>query len=430
MRRRLAAFGREIADAALSPASEAACTLIDDAGGKLDELAIEGTRGSLSAYTAGQLAHRPSVNRAWVIDGWMPARTNVVFGGHGGTGKSMLMAMLAVCVSAGVPFYGLSSTRGPVLIYSCEDDVDEYLYRMRRAAEHMRVEFGELPITLVDALDSGADPALFASPPDDARAQAKLTPAGARLSQIVRATRPVLVILDAATDTFSGDEIRRREVRRYLRAMQHALAAWGPCVLHVLHVDKIAARGATTTDLYSGSTDWNNGVRARLAFYRPRLPGGEDEGEYEAGEASLRLELQKANYAKRGAFIELRYDEQAHVFVQVGGSEIAAAGGLVESIERRNAEEAIVAFVGEAQAKNDPVHAGQRANRNLHFRMRAADALPASFAGRSGPKRLFALVERLRAQGRVGVSAKPDGLRKQHDFLTITADAAAKTDAK
>jgi hypothetical protein len=213
------------------------------------------------------------------------------------------------------------------------------------------------------------------------------------------------VILDAATDTFGGDEIRRREVRRYLRAMQHALATWGPCVLHVLHVDKSAARSGTTTDLYSGSTDWNNGVRARLAFYRPHAPGGGEEDDDGIDEAPLRLELQKSNYSRRGAFIDLRYDAEAHVFVRVAGSDATAVGDLVSSISKRSDERSLLRAIAAAEDAGDPVHSSERANRNAAVRLAVRQDLPDRFRGRRGKKALFGCLLRL----------KHDGLLVEHE---------------
>jgi RecA-family ATPase len=425
--RRMAAIGLDVHRAAMHPALRSVDEIRAEAREALAELATQGGRDGMSTYSAAQLVQRPQVERAWIVDQWLPARTNAAIAGHGGTGKSMLMTMLTVCVGAGVPFYGLAVSRGPVLFYSCEDDVDECVYRMRRAAAHIRVDLEGLPITIIDALDSGADPALFAPPPDNPRALAMLTPAGVRLSEMVEVMRPALVVLDSATDAFGGDEIRRREVRRYLRAMQRALAAWGPCVLHVLHVDKIAARGAATTDLYSGSTDWNNGVRARLAFYRPRPPGDEDEGGADStADALLRLELQKANYAKGGAFIDLRYDEAGHTFVRAGGS-VAAAGDIVSSIRRQADERNILRALVTAEDARDPVFSAERSNRNAAIRLKAMDALPATFRGRAGAPRLFALLLRFKADGLIAEDTIRNASR--HPVTVWRVTAAGRSEA-
>jgi RecA-family ATPase len=353
-----------------------------------------------SIYSTAHMAARPTIEREWLVDQWLPARSNAAFGGHGGTEESMLAAMLAVCVGAGMPFYGIAVKRGPVIIYACEDDVDEWKFRLKCAADYLKVDFNSLSVHVVDALESDRDPALFAPPVTDLRADAAVTPVGAWLAEQVKTIKPALVIIDAATDAFAGDEIRRREVRRYLRAMRCELATGGACVVHILHIDKTAARGATSTDLYSGSTDWNNGVRARLAFYRPQQPGTDDEDD--AGEETpLRLELQKANYAKRGAFIELRYDEGAHVFVQVGGSDSAPADDLVSALAKRIEEHRILRALAAAEDAGDPVFSGENSRRNAAARLSAADALPKTFRGRAGKTRLFTLLLRLKAAGSI-----------------------------
>jgi len=376
-----------------------------------------------SIYSAADMAKRPAVEREWIVDQWLPARSNVVVGGHGGSGKSMLMAMLAVCVNTGVPFYGLPIRRtGPAIIYACEDDVDEWKFRLQSAAAYRNLDFASLTTHVVDALETERDPALFAPPATDPRADAGITQVGLYLAAQVQAIQPALIVIDAAADAFGGDEIRRREVRRYLRTMRHELATpSSACLVHILHVDKLAARGKTTTDLYSGSTDWNNGVRARLAFYRPQAEDAQEDGPTEADAgADLRLEVQKANYAKRGAFVDLRYDEAAHVFVQVGGS-TASSGDVVSSIRQRNDERVILRALAAAEDADDPVFSGERCNRNAAVRLKAAEALPQPFRGRAGRGRLFSLLLRLKADGLLAEDAIRTAARHKVQVWRVTA---------
>jgi RecA-family ATPase len=376
-----------------------------------------------AVYTAAEMAARPAAAREWIVDRWLPAGCNATLGGHGGSGKSMICATLVVSVAEGAAFYGLPVTQGPVIVYACEDDVDEWHFRLGCAATHRGVDLASLPIHVIDALESERDPALFAAPMTDPRADAAVTPVGAWLAERAKAVRPALIVIDAATDAFAGDEIRRRDVRRYLRTMRHELARDGACVLHILHVDKAAARGKATTDYYSGSTDWNNGVRARLALYRPRQ-GDDDEAE-EDDDAPLRLELQKSNYSRRGAFVDLRYDEAAHVFVQVGTSGAAPAGDMVTALAKRIDEHRVLRTLAAAEDAGDPVFSAERANRNAAVRLKAAEALPKTYRGRAGRVRLFELLLRLKAEGLLTEDAVRTAGRHQAGIWRVTAAGRA-----
>jgi phage/plasmid primase-like uncharacterized protein len=352
-----------------------------------------------TVYGIAQLRAIPAAVREWIVDGWLPAKVNAVLGGHGGAGKSKIAAMLAVCVAAGKPFYGMDVTQGPVLLYSCEDDVGEWVSRMRCAATHVGADFDALPIRFVDALDFDGDPALVGETQiDDDAVEFSITETGRWLGQQVDEFRAALVILDSGTDTFGGDENRRREVRRYLRIARRAYAHRA-CVLHILHVDKKAARGGAVDDLYSGVTDWNNGVRARLAFYRPRVDDDPDDAGNESDEMPMRLELQKSNYSRPGAYVDLRHDDDRRVFVPVGGSTVAASGDTVSAIRDRADGREILRLLAAAEDSGHPVHSSERATRNAFKRLSSEGTLPANFRGSAGKRRLFGLLLRFRHQG-------------------------------
>ena len=229
--------------------------------GAIFHWAREAGFGEPKVYAMADLADLPEFHMEWQIKGWLPAAEGVVFGGHGGSGKSLIAAMLAVCTAAGASFYGLDARQGPVLIYSCEDKITEWQFRLGCAARYLGIEdCSPLPITIVDMRDFDGEPALFAPPAAGAYGAPDITRRGYWLADRVNELRPKLVVLDSATDCFCGDENKRRDVRGYLRRIQRLLGTEA-CVVHILHIDKAASRNKAKTDLYSGATDWNNGVQ-------------------------------------------------------------------------------------------------------------------------------------------------------------------------
>jgi hypothetical protein len=71
----------------------------------------------------------------FVVAGLLPAGSNAILVGDSGLGKSPLLYTLALCVAAGIPFFGLPTTRGDVLILDFENsqsDSEELLERLRQ----------------------------------------------------------------------------------------------------------------------------------------------------------------------------------------------------------------------------------------------------------------------------------------------------------
>ena len=52
----------------------------------------------------------------------LPMTASILLAGNGGTSKSQLVLVLAVCVAVGLPFFGLLTRRSVVLVVLAEDD--------------------------------------------------------------------------------------------------------------------------------------------------------------------------------------------------------------------------------------------------------------------------------------------------------------------
>ena len=99
--------------------------------------------------------------------------------------------------------------------------------------------------------------------------------------------RAGLVIVDNASDAFAGDEIQRRQVRAFMRALTCIARLNDAAVLLLAHVDKATSRTGRSSggEGYSGSTAWHNSARSRLFMSRT-----------ESG--ALTLEHQKSNLGR------------------------------------------------------------------------------------------------------------------------------------
>jgi RecA-family ATPase len=105
-----------------------------------------------------------------------------------------------------------------------------------------------------------------------------------------------LLILDSAADLFA-EEINRHAVRSFIRLLREL----GCTVILLAHP---SASGLRDGRGYSGSTHWNNSVRARLYFRRAETADGEEP------DPDLRiLEMPKNNRARADTKIFVRWQE-------------------------------------------------------------------------------------------------------------------------
>jgi len=105
-----------------------------------------------------------------------------------------------------------------------------------------------------------------------------------------------MAIIDNASDTFGGDEIRRAQVRSFVRSHRTHLARPDRALMLLAHVNKVAAsqgRNASSED-YSGSTAWHNSCRSRLTLSPDK-------------DGNLELQHQKANHGPKADTIRLTW---------------------------------------------------------------------------------------------------------------------------
>jgi RecA-family ATPase len=331
----------------------------------------------------------------FVVAGWLPCGEVALLAGHGGSGKSAIALYLAVCVALGRPFFGIPTQRRRVLFVSLEDGEAVLHWRLRRIAEWIGVSLEALREWLVLADGSHAEAELYTE-----------TKHGAALTHVYEWTakqmegREVLV-LDGISDAYGADEIRRRHVRAFVRAVRRLVPATGAALL-LGHIDKASAKLGDTSQGYSGSTAWNNSVRSRW-YLRPEVESGE-----------LLLELQKSNYSPAGAQVRIRWLEHAHVFA---GEVAMPAGKLERELAESDERESVLRHIAEAQAAGDPVPAATTGSRTSWSVLRQRTGFPPALAASTGKRRFWEHVEALRAAGRIRSAEHRTASRKCREVL-------------
>ncbi len=272
----------------------------------------------LELVVASSLAGREPPERPWLVRDWIPHRQVTLLSGDGGVGKSIIAMQLMVAAASGTPWLGLSTMRAASFGVFAEDDDSELHRRLVGIARGPSVEIASLssmswrcavadPCELVEVNSVGA-----VRPTNYLR----------QVENAIRASHAQLVVLDAATNLYGGDEIKRRQVNAFIGLLRRLAIEIDGAVLLLAHPSNA---GISTGSGLSGSTHWHNAVRSRLYFERAK---GDDVDPDERT-----LSRPKANYAGAAEVIRVRWDNGAFVAIDAPASiDRAAASAKAERV--------------------------------------------------------------------------------------------------
>lgn len=234
--------------------------------------------------------------REWMLDGWLPRNRAAYITGAGGAGKSLLGQQLATCIALGWPFLGIPTTQASAIYLTAEDDHDELQRRQRAICNKIGASESDLAMKLFPvSLFGRADNAMVAFERD---AGLVVLPAWEMLKNTARVTLSRFVVIDNISHVFGGNEIDRSQVTAWANLLNGLAAEIRGSVLLIGHPNKAG-------DAYSGSTAFENAFRARLYFDAPKALGTHTDPDLR------QLSLPKANYARKGAVIDVRWHEGA-----------------------------------------------------------------------------------------------------------------------
>lgn len=263
-----------------------------------------------------------------VVEKIIPQGEVTLLSGHGGGGKSFASLVLLIHVALGRPFCGLQTSRTRVVFFSAEDDGAEIKRRVNRVCRLLAINRQEL-VGWLHVMDvSEMDPTLFTV---DKSGRGMDTQLLEELGRYVSRHDIGLTVIDNASDVFDGDEVNRKQVRAFIRAVRKHVARPRRAVLLLSHVSKASVvnrrAGVSSSEDYSGSTAWHNSVRSRLS-----LNASKDGG-------CVHIEHLKANKGPRADPILLEWREGAPV---PRGECVGAS--LAEILQRDAAREQDEAF--------------------------------------------------------------------------------------
>jgi RecA-family ATPase len=251
---------------------------------------------------------QPVPPQEWLVPNRIPHENVTLLGGDGATGKTTIGLQLGVGAVRTGEWLGALVEPGPTLFYTAEESEKEVHRRLAAILAGRGLEFSDIARDFHAHCRPADDPTLGYL---DRNGIIRPTPVFLRLQEAVLDLRPRLVCIEAAGDTFGGDENKRTQVRQFIGMLRGGLAI--KCSTAVVLLQHPSMSGLASGSGMSGSTHWNNSCRSRL--YLSTVKADQDS---EPDHDLRKLEVMKSNYGPRGEIIKVRW--KAGVFVVEGGT--------------------------------------------------------------------------------------------------------------
>lgn len=302
-------------------------------------------------FLASELTGAPA-ERQWIAQDWIPMGVITGLSGDGGMGKTLLAQQLLYAAGVGGSWLGIKIPKLRGLGVFCEDDADE-LHRRHNAIKT------DLGFKIGNPFDNvwiwprvGSDNLLVTFDKDN---KPTASPFFAQIMRHVIEHKVELLVLDTIADLFGGNEIIRAQVNFFIKAICGAFikeAKAAGFTLTVILLSHPSQAGRNSGSGESGSTAWNNAVRARLYLTRP-----------EDGIAEQRvLTRKKSNYSSSGDDVKLD-------LLWVDGVLKSAAESQDSTVAIRSVENQILQQVKDAWDAKRPFKAKKGAPRFLDSSM-------------------------------------------------------------
>lgn len=330
------------------------------------------------------------------LGAFLPVPHVTLLGGHGGSGKSFLSLIWAVHVALGEPWGGLRTKAGRVLFLSLEDGADVLLWRLRKVVDGYglgeRLDELRASISLVDG--SKSDGALVREVFVDGVRDVEPTPLFRQFEQKASEFKPDLIIIDNASDAFAANEIQRQAVRKFIRILARLGEQHNAAVLLLAHIDKNAAKNGANGNSYSGSTQWHNSTRSRVAF------------------VDNQIVHEKSNHSKLADALPVYWDENAGVFKpDPGGSQRQ----LIQAQKSQSDDDAVLAAMIAVHSRGENLPSTKRGPSTLWHAIRGG--LPETLQADTGEakRRVHEAADRLHEAGKLEASTFKGGNRSNRN---------------
>lgn len=281
------------------------------------------------------LKQKTPPERLWAVRNWLGRGHVTGLFGRGGIGKSLLAQQIASALAIGHRFIDEVEKPLRVLCWFSEDDEAELWRRQVRIAEWLGVDLG----CFYDALlyepgheDASDNLIMFSCDGIDCtmahavNGKLEFTFMRDELRMQISDYGADFVILDNIARLFAGNENDRHQTTQFVAELTGLAKENNAGILLLGHPGR--ANGSE----FSGSSAWENAMRARL-WLADRLPDAKiDEDEGDPGEQRF-LCKRKANYTHRD-FVELNFADGVLKPLEL----VQADGGVLSALRFRRAE--------------------------------------------------------------------------------------------
>ena len=296
----------------------------------------------------------PSPPPKFVVEGYIPRGVVSLLSAHGGVGKSTIALMLGVAAAAGRNLFGVGVEPCAALYLSLEDGTGIVRHRLASICRAWGINPRELD--RLHIVDGTGHPELFTA---DNRGAGETTRTFAELRELVHKVGAGLIVVDNASDAFGGDEIQRRQVRAFMRALVEIARETDAAVLLLAHVDKMTsrARKAEGGEGYSGSTAWHNSARSRLFLSRSE-------------HGDLTLEHQKSNLGKLQEPLTLTWPDAGLPMLAADAPNFDGLNARAEGRADDNKAAALLRLLAEFESREQYASPAPTARNNVHALLR------------------------------------------------------------
>jgi hypothetical protein len=302
-------------------------------GANLEELRAEGEKAlaeiprrteHMQPLDLRDLSTKSPPDRVWAMLWWIAMGHAHLLVGAGGIGKSTILMQLAACLALARHFVDEIPAALRVLMWLCEDDAAEIWRRLVAIAKWLDVPLEMLAENLHIVPRHGCENVLYTNE----GGRLRFTPTLAELRKQALDLGAHVVMLDNLAHVFGADENKRHDVTTFLNGLAGALPG---CAL-ILAGHPSRAEGSE----FSGSSAWENAVRARFYLGRSLPDQKPGEADDDLDDTVRFLARRKANYSARDW---RRFTFANGVLVP---DEVEAAGGMVAHLRTQRAEQVVL----------------------------------------------------------------------------------------
>ena len=262
----------------------------------------------LEFFDVGAWQGQPVPPQEWAVYKRIPHEQVTLLGGDGATGKTTIGLQLDIATILGRDWLGAAIEKpGRSMFFTAEESLKELHRRLADVLLHYEADYYDIRHDFFPHCRPDAD-AILGMP--DRNGIIRPTRTFLELQAAVLDIRPRVVVIEAASDVFGGDENNRPQVRGFLGMLRGQLAM--KCETAVVLLQHPSLMGLATGSGTSGSTQWNNSARSRLYLSTVKT-----NGEAEPDNNLRKLEVMKANFGPKGEVVKLRWE--AGVFIVVEG---------------------------------------------------------------------------------------------------------------